>query len=46
MLTPSFIDWDEERGEFSGNIHHHIPLEGTFGWITLGELENIMEYGD
>lgn len=35
--------WDSENGEFFGNIHHHVPLDGVYGWISLGEIENYIE---
>lgn len=34
--------WDDENGEFYGNIIHHIPLDKIYGWVYIGELEDAL----
>ena len=42
ISTSEIYFWDDEDGEFYGNITHHIPLDQVYGWVYVGELEDAL----
>ena len=42
ISTAEIYFWDDDEGEFCGNIIHHIPLDKIYGWVYMGELEDAL----